>query len=172
MKKILLSLAVVLCAASVSAQSWVSEATTASKWAAGLRVGPGVQAQAEYSLNDTNYLEARFGMGLCTPYTNAMADFELLYNWRLAEWDWTPNAGTWFLDAGCGVVVGGRENYAYFGVAGQGKFGIKFKAVPIRLAVDWTPFVGPDIFYWKGYTHADFNAWGFANCGLSAVYCF
>lgn len=185
MKKIILSLAVVLFAASASAQNWVNEATDASKWAVGLRVLSGFQAQAEYKLSDTNYVEGRFGAGWQS-FGGVHAHFEALYNWHLFDWDWTPNAGTWFFDAGCGVAVGGREHYAYVGAAGQAKFGIKFKGAPFKLAFDWTPYIGPGITYgykypyldsnlnvhYKKETHAGFNEWGFCNFGISCVYCF
>lgn len=185
MKKLFITMVVALCAASVSAQDWVNQATDASKWAVGGRVLSGFQAQAEYSLGEKNYLEGRFGAAWHS-FGGVSADFEALYNWRLFQWDWTPNAGQWFFDAGCGVVVGGREHYAYVGAAGQAKFGIKFKGAPVRLAFDWTPFIGPGIDYgikypyldsnlnirYKKETHARFNEYGFCNFGISCVYCF
>ena len=161
MKKFLLILAAVCCVATVSAKKSVVETVkstvTTSKWAVGLRVGSGLQADAEMFINKTNYVEARFGMG----WTNGTtADFTALYNWNLFNWNWTPKVGKWYLDAGCGLNIGGGAKttagiyvdnhyvgwtYAsniYAGVAGQVKFGIKFKKVPVRLALDYTPVLG------------------------------
>lgn len=162
MKKFLLVLAAVCCVATVSAKKSVVETVkstvTESKWAVGLRVGgTGLHAQAEMFINKTNYIEARFGLG----YANgATADFIALYNWNCMNWNWTPKFATWFLDAGCGFNLGGgaktiadvyvEDEYLgwvngtniYAGVAGQVKFGMKFKKVPIRLSVDYTPVLG------------------------------
>ena len=172
MKKIILSLAVVLCAASVSAQNWVNQATDASKWSAGVRVGSGFQAVAEYKFKSQNYFEGRFGMSWCNGGGSLMADFTALYNWHMATMDWTPDAGKWFFDAGCGVVVGGREHYAYVGAAGCAKFGIALSDVPLKVSVDWTPYIGPHMAYGGGHTYSEFNEYGFANFGISCVYCF
>ena len=51
MKKVLLALVAVLLVTSVSAQ----------KWSVGGRVGSGFEVVGQYSLNETNYIEARFG---------------------------------------------------------------------------------------------------------------
>ena len=158
MKKILLVMAALFCVATVSAQKSVVETVKDSKWSVGLRVGNGLQAQAEMFINNKNYIEARFGMAFVGGVT---ADFTALYNWNCCNWNWTPNVATWFLDAGCGFNLGGgaktlpdvydeNDNYlgwtygnnVYAGLAGQVKFGMKFKKVPIRLAVDYTPVLG------------------------------
>lgn len=172
MKKIILSLAVVLCAVSASAQNWVNQATDASKWAAGVRVGSGFQAVAQYTFESQNYFEGRFGMSWCNGGASLMADFTALYNWHIATMNWTPGTGDWFFDAGCGVVIGGREHWAYFGPAGSAKLGIAFHDVPLKLAVDWTPYIGPAIAYGNGWSGSTFNEYGFANFGISCVYCF
>lgn len=180
MKKIFLVLAAMFCVATVSAQQ---------KWAVGLRVGSGLQAQGEYSYADNRYVEARFGMGW---FGGLSADFTALHNWRVANWDWTPGAGTWFLDAGCGLNIGGhpyredyygvviKGSYAYFGVAGQVKFGLKFKKVPIRLAIDYTPVIGAEVASAKAKVEGEvykesasgFHGGGLGNFGISATYCF
>ena len=161
MKKIFLVLAAMFCVATVSAQS---------KWAAGLRIGSGLQAQGEYAYSDNCYVEARFGMSWVLG--GVTADFQALHNWNVGNWDWTPSVGKWFLDAGCGLNVGGREYLAYYGVAGQVKFGLKFNKVPIRLAVDYTPVIGGITAYWGGFSASGFHTRGLANVGISAVYCF
>ena len=202
MKKILLVMAAMLCVATVSAQH---------KWAAGLRVGSGLQAQGEYVYSDNCYVEARFGMGWLSGVT---ADFTALHNWNVCNWDWTPSVGKWYLDAGCGLNIGGGaktlvnvyldDNYfgwtygsnVYVGVAGQVKFGIQFKKVPIRLSVDYTPVLGICANYpnakgkkeikdandawqavglkgeFKAKKNTGFYGAGLGNFGVSATWCF
>lgn len=201
MKRLIISIVMMVCAASVSAQTysadWLNSATNADNWAVGLRVGPGLQVDAEYSFHSRNSIEGRFGMSWCNGGGSLMAELTALYNWHIATMDWTPNAGEWFFDAGCGVVIGGRSHYAYFGFAGAAKFGIKFRDVPLRLAIDWTPYIGPGIAYgvkvpiiegvhdandpsiviptitgYRKSTSSSFNEYGFANFGISCVYYF
>ncbi|MBR2333064.1 MAG: hypothetical protein IKA60_01875 [Rikenellaceae bacterium] len=163
MKKFILSLAVCLCAAF---------AANAQDWAIGGRVGSGLQAQAELGLTSNTYLEGRLGMGWANLNANLNADFTALHNWNVCTMDWTPSAGQWFFDAGCGVTVGGAAHYAYVGVAGCAKLGIKFNSAPVKLSIDWTPSFGPGISYGKSWSDAWFHDWGMANLGISAVYCF
>lgn len=119
----------------------------AQDWSVGARAGSGFQAVGQYSLNQKNYVEARFGLNLARC---ASADLTGLYNWRLLQWDWTPEAGTWFLDAGVGASVGGAKHYAYFGATGMARFGFKFRKVPISLSIDYTPVIGLDFLYGPG----------------------
>ena len=119
----------------------------AQDWSVGARAGAGFQAVGQYSLNQKNYVEARFGLNLAHC---ASADLTGLYNWRLLQWDWTPEAGTWFLDAGVGASVGGAKHYAYFGAAGMARFSFKFRKVPISLSIDYTPVIGLDFLYGPG----------------------
>ena len=159
MKKILFALAFVLCAASVSAQGW----------GLGARIGSGFQAQAEYTFSSNNYLEGRLGMGWNNPGANLNADLTLLYQWNIAQMDWTPDAGTWFFDAGVGpqAALFLQDNGGvYAGLAGDAKFGIKFNKVPIKLAIDYTPGVGCLFVDGGGFR----GSW--YNFGLSCVYCF
>lgn len=162
MKKILLTIAVCFCALTASAQGW----------GLGARVGSGFQAQGEYTFNNDNYIDARFGMSWCNAGAVLMADFTALYQWNVCKMNWTPAAGEWFFDAGAGVGVGGRANVVYVGAAASAKLGIKFNKAPIKLAVDWTPLIGPGIVYWQGESAATFNEYGLVNFGVSAVYCF
>lgn len=162
MKKFLLTIAVCFCALTVSAQGW----------SVGARVGSGFQAQGEYAFNNNNYVEGRFGMSWLNGGAALVADFTALYQWNVFTMDWTPSAGEWFFDAGVGVSVGGREHYAYVGAAGCAKLGIKFNNAPVKLSFDWTPVVGPEIGYYGKYSAAQFYAYGLANFGVSAVYCF
>ena len=163
MKKFILSLAVCLLMA-VGAK--------AQDWSLGARLGSGFQAQAEYTLTDNTYLEGRFGMNWASRGASLNADFTALHNWNVCTMDWTPSAGQWFFDAGCGIAVGGAAHYAYVGAAGCAKLGIKFNSAPVKLSLDWTPVIGPGIGYGGGHSSAGFNQWGLANLGISAVYCF
>ena len=87
--------------------------------------------------------------------------------------DWTPSFGQWFFDAGAGLSIGGRENIVNLGVAGCAKLGVKLNSLPLKLAVDFTPVIGPSIIYLKGYgAGAAFNEYNLANLGLSVVYNF
>lgn len=163
MKKIILVAAMVL---------GFALAASAQQYRAGVRVGSGFQAQAEYNYAESNYFEARFGMSWCNFGGFLTADFTVLHNWNVMNMDWTPSVGQWFFDAGAGINVGGRAHYATVGVAGIARLGIEFNDVPIRVSVDYTPVFGPEIIYGKGYSAAAFNEYGLANLGLSAVFTF
>ena len=92
-----------------------------------------------------------------------------LYQWNVAQMDWTPKAGTWFFDAGVGAQAAlllHDEGGVYAGAVGDAKFGIKFNKVPIKLAIDYTPGIGC-LFADGG--DLGFRPWNF---GLSCVYCF
>lgn len=151
MKKIFLVLAAALCVATVSAQSkfesqvkQAAQTIASQKWSVGLRLGSGAQVDAECFYAGDKYVEARLGLGWIG---GLGADCSVLHNWNCCNWDWTPQAGKWFLDAGVGATIGGGKAHCSFGVAGQVKFGIKFNKVPIRLAIDLTPSVGPWVVY-------------------------
>ena len=61
MKKILLVMVALLCVTTVSAQSKLEEAANyvaSQKWSVGLRVGSGLQADAECFYSDKAYVEA------------------------------------------------------------------------------------------------------------------
>lgn len=196
MKKIFLVLAAVLCVATVSAQGFKDavKTVTSQKWSVGARVGSGLQVDAECFYGKTTYFEGRFGMGWLG---GLAADFTALHNWNVCNWNWTPEVGNWYLDAGAGINIGGGKQFVYGGVAGQVKFGIKFKKAPVRLALDYTPVLGiagtypsakdkkavkeANRLYEEAYGekgpfeakgHAGFYGLGFANIALSATYCF
>ena len=179
MKKILLVIAaVMLCASSVSAKSKFVDAIASQKWSLGLRVGGGLQADAECFYGKNTYVEGRLGMSYIGYLS---ADFQAFHNWNCCNWNWTPSVGKWYLDAGVGINLGGRAHWAYGGVAGQVKFGLKFKKVPIRLAVDYSPVLGVCGWYYgknvdlgdsEPIRGAGFYTNGFANFGVSATYCF
>lgn len=162
MKKFLLTLAVSVLAWSASAQSW----------AVGGRIGSGFQADAQYIFSNDNYVEGRFGTYWANAGGKLSVDFTALYNWNLMNMDWTPSAGTWFLDAGAGINIGGRSHYTYFGAAGCAKLGIAFKGAPVNLSFDWTPVFGPGIVSWDGHSDSSFNERGLCNFGITCVYRF
>ena len=196
MKKIFLVLAAaILGVSTASAQKdfkstvkQAAETAASAKWSVGLRVNGGAQAVAECFYAGDKYVEGRLGLGI---FGGLGADFTVLHKWNCCNWDWTPKAGAWFLDAGIGANVGGNGGGIYAGVAGGVKFGIKFNKVPIRLALDYTPVVGAHITYAhttttvetddagvetkvKVHTPSKFGIHtpGFWNFALSATYCF
>ena len=120
MKKIFLVLAAALCVATVSAQNQfessvkqAAQTVASQKWSVGARVGSGFQAQAECFYAGDKYFEGRLGLGWLGGFG---ADFTALHNWNVCNWDWTPSAGKWFLDAGVGVNLGGATHFMYVGV--------------------------------------------------------
>jgi hypothetical protein len=159
MKKFLLLAVVAFFATSAFAQDY--------KNSIGLRVGYGAELQYERHFSSENYLEANLGLsgfGGDRVFVNA------LYNWNLCEWDWTPNAGKWFLSAGVGGSVGlwgydDNETHrlgVQVGVAGDVAFGIRFNK-PVTLSLDYRPTVY--------FLH---NAWGqgFTGFALTCTYNF
>ena len=185
MKKLLLALTFVFCAASVSAQGW----------GIGARVNAGVQLQGEYTFSSENYFDARLGIAFPQGLN---IDLTILYQWNIGQWDWTPNAGTWFFDAGVGPQAAlflKEDGGVYAGIAGDAKFGIKFNKVPIRLSIDYTPVLGIAGSYANAagkkelkeanaeleamgepgrykVKDAHFYGAGLGNFGISATYCF
>ena len=168
MKKILLALAFVLCAASVSAQDW----------AIGGRITSGIQVQGEYQFDNGNYLEGRLGLGLIN---GAGLDFTALHQWNICKMEWTPRVGEWFFDAGAGASIGMASKFLYVGATGCAKLGIEFNTAPVKLAIDYSPTIGP----WVGSgkvangddgsdtkLYSGIRTAGFLNFGISCVYCF
>lgn len=148
-----------------------SVSVSAQNWAIGGRVGATLQFDAQYHWANS-YIEGRFGAGFANHGGTITADFSALYNWKVLRWsNWTPSAGDWFLDAGVGLNVGGREHYAYVGPAGIVKFGIQFTGAskPVSLSLDWNPAFGVGIGYGHGYSSAGFNEMGLANIGITCV---
>ena len=199
MKKIFLVLAAALCVATVSAQSKfestvknAAQTVASQKWSVGLRVGTQGQAIAECFYSENAYFQGMLGFDFIG-IKNPAIDATVLHNWNCYTWDWTPSAGQWFLDAGVGINIGGNGKGFWTGIAGQAKFGIKFNKVPIRLAIDITPVVGPYIDYnrYKATNDAgetvvvngtnkiyirgkdfDLTKGGFFSAAISATYCF
>ena len=171
MKKLLLVMAALFCVATASAKGGdVLKKVTDQTWTVGARLGSGLQADAEcFYGGGKNYFEGRFGMQWVA---GLAADFTVLHNWNCFNMLWTPSVGQWYFDAGVGVNVGGAAHVAYVGIAAQAKLGFKFNKLPIRLAIDWTPSVGPIIAYSPYWTAAGYFTRGLCNLGVSATYCF
>ena len=158
MKKLLLLAVAVVFATSAFAQDY--------KNSIGLRLGYGAELQYERHFSDKNYLEANLGL-----YGFDVFDVNATYNWNLCEWDWTPNAGKWFLSAGVGAAVGtwGYKNAEgadrigmQLGVLGDVAFGIRFNK-PVTLSVDYRPTI---------YLFHDAWAQGFYGVGITCTYNF
>lgn len=160
MKKFLLAIVAMVCVASVSAQDY--------KNSIGLRVGYGVELQYERHFSSENYLEANLGL---SGFSFNQIFANATYNWNCFEWDWTPQAGKWFLSAGVGGSVGmwGYQNDKgkdvlglQVGVAGDVAFGIRFNK-PVTLSIDYRPTIY--------FLH---NAWaqGLASFALTCTYNF
>ena len=162
MKKILLVVAAMFCVATVSAQSKVSNFVEDAKWAIGLRAGGGVEVMAEGYYAKDRQVDVRLGWDWASGF-----GLTAIHAWNLKDWDWTPKVCWWFVDAGVGAYVGTHFNDITAGVAGSVKFGARFKKVPIRVAVDYTPKLG--IRAGQGWT--GFYG-GFFNGGISASYFF
>ena len=159
MKKFLLAIVAMICVAGVSAQDY--------KNSIGLRIGYGAELQYERHLSADNYLE--FNLGLSDFDLND-AFLNVMYNWNCCEWDWTPNAGKWFLSAGVGGAVGtwgyndeGADRIGFqVGVLGDVAFGIRFNK-PVTLSVDYRPTI---------YFLHDAWAHGFYGVGITCTYNF
>ena len=136
MKKLLVALVAMFCVTTVSAQ--LNNA--------GIRFDGGINVVGQYDLTKANYLDGRIGLANSTVYLTG------LYNWQLMNFDWTPQDGKWFLDAGAGASVAFGQGFTA-AVVGTVKFGFKFKSFPISLISDFTPginLVGGVTFYPAG----------------------
>ena len=119
-----------LCVVSASAQSQVKDAfgiDQNSRCSLGLRVGSGTYVVGEYFYGKDAYIDARIGWEWANGF-----NLTALHMWNPKDWNWTPNLGWWFVDAGAGAgaFVGAGYGQVNFGVAGSAKFGILFKKVP------------------------------------------
>lgn len=159
MKKFLLAVVALLCVSAVSAQKYENSI--------GLRLGYGAELQYERHFSEKNYLEANLGL---SGFGGDRIFANVMYNWNLCDWDWTPSAGRWFLSAGVGGSLGmwGYEHEGanrlgmQVGVAGDVAFGIRFNK-PVTLSLDYRPTIY--------FLH---NAWGqgFSGIALTCTYNF
>ena len=162
MKKILLVVVALFCVATVSAQSKVADIVNNSKWSLGVRVGGGAEFMAEGYYAKDRQIDARLGWDWFSGF-----GLTAIHAWNIKDWDWTPKTCWWFFDAGVGAYVGTHFHDISAGVAGCAKFGVRFKKVPLRVAIDYTPKFG--VFAGNGWT--GFYG-GFFKGGLSASYLF
>lgn len=162
MKKILLVMVALFCVATVSAQTKVSDMIDNSKWAIGLRVGGGAEVVAEGFYAKDRQIEGRLGWDWFSGF-----GLTALHVWNPWDWDWTPKVCWWFFDAGVGAYVGTHFHDVSAGIAGVARFGVRFKKVPIRLSVDYTPKFG----IYAGNHHVGFYG-GWFNGAISATYLF
>lgn len=158
MKKLLVALVALFCVNAVSAQ--VNNA--------GIRFSGGIDIVGQYDLSKSNYIDGRLTLSGGLGVTG-------IYTWRLMDFNWTPQYGKWFLDAGIGggFTNVGRDyggSYSYLDVVGSIKLGFKFKKAPVSIIWDASPSFG----LWNnvdrdlegGYSSP--RGWG----GVSVVYHF
>lgn len=150
MKKIILTAIASLMALCASAQAFEI----------GGRVDGGVQAVANVFLGSKHYVELRAGANV--DYTNF--DLTGLFQWQLLKFG---SRGNFFFDAGAGFNMGAASK-GHFGIAGDAKVGIKFKA-PVKLSIDYSPVIG---WRWGYQKHGKFFTPGLYKFGISCVYCF
>lgn len=123
MKKLLVALVALFCVNAVSAQ--VSNV--------GLRVSGGIDLVGQYDLSKSNYIEGRLGFGDPISITG-------IYNWKIKEFNWTPEYGKWFFDAGVGASAGFGNNLR-LSIIGSAKLGFKFKSAPVSVIWDVCPII-------------------------------
>ncbi|MEG1554534.1 MAG: hypothetical protein RRZ64_03600 [Rikenellaceae bacterium] len=143
MKK-LLFLSVAFLAMSFSASAQLSKGTTYSeKNAIGLRLGYGVEASYQRTLNNSNRIEADLGF---------MSDgFSVagIYQW---VWSIDKVQGLgWYAGPGVGLGVWDDD----FNISIDGQIGLEYGfKIPLSLSIDWRPsinFMRDDAFGWDGF---------------------
>lgn len=142
---------------------------SAEGWGVGARLGSGLQAVGQRNFYNGNYAELRVGMDWMHP--DVVADISLLYNWNVADMDWTMR-GDWFFDAGVGLNLSGKRYFTAFGVQGVAKLGYAFEDSPMSLSLDWSPTFGPGWVHVGGVSDSSFNDAAIWNFGVSAIYNF
>lgn len=122
MKKFLVALVAMFCVTAVSAQ--VNNV--------GLRFNGGIELAGQYDLSKANYIDGRIGFG------KHHIGVTGIYTWKIQEFNWTPQYGKWFFDAGVGgnIVIG---NDLGLNVVGSAKLGFKFNNAPVSLIWDYCP---------------------------------
>lgn len=143
MKKFLVALVAMFCVTAVSAQ--IDNV--------GLRFNGGVEVVGQYDLSKANYVEGRLGLGNSISVTG-------IYTWKIQEFNWTPEYGKWFFDAGVGASAT-FSNPVWLSVVGSAKLGFKFKTAPVSVICDVCPT----------FTITPGTSFGFGG-GLSVVYHF
>lgn len=99
----------------------------------GLRFNGGIEIAGQYDLSKANYIEGRIGFGGNINLTG-------IYTWHIKDFNWTPQFGKWFFDAGVGANLGfGHSVNA--AVVGSAKLGFKFNDAPVSLMFDVCPVI-------------------------------
>ncbi|MBO8453675.1 MAG: hypothetical protein IAC07_02990 [Bacteroidetes bacterium] len=127
MKKILIIAALMLGTAFAAA---------AQPRAIGGRLGWGLEASYQHTVNGADFVEANLGL-----FTFNHANATATYNFMIAQPGWTPR-GEWGFYAGPGASVGvGFNGGASIAVAGQ--VGLEYTFwFPLQLSVDLRPQIG------------------------------
>mgnify|MGYP003294549272 CR=1 FL=1 len=99
----------------------------------GLRFGSGVSIVGQYDLSQSNHIEGRLAFG------NHWVGLTGLYNWEIADFNWTPGLGKWFFDAGVGANVGIAGGNLGLAAVGTAQLGIKFNDAPVSITLDLEP---------------------------------
>ncbi|MBO7189866.1 MAG: hypothetical protein J6U93_05070 [Alistipes sp.] len=123
MKKFLVALVAMFCVTAVSAQ--VNNV--------GIRFNGGVEVVGQYDLSKANHIEGRLGFG------GGWVSLSGLYNWHLKDFNWTPNLGKWFFDAGVGANLGTGSGFTTIAAIGTAQLGIKFNDAPVSVTFDLEP---------------------------------
>ena len=97
----------------------------------GLRFNGGIEIAGQYDLSKANYIEGRIGFGGNISLTG-------IYTWKIQEFNWTPQYGKWFFDAGVGASATFSEPL-FLSVVGSAKLGFKFKNAPVSVIWDLCP---------------------------------
>ena len=122
MKKFLVALVAMFCVTAVSAQ--VNNV--------GLRFNGGIELAGQYDLSKANYIDGRIGFG------KHHIGVTGIYTWKIQEFNWTPQYGKWFFDAGVGASATFSEPL-FLSVVGSAKLGFKFKNAPVSVIWDLCP---------------------------------
>lgn len=149
MKKLLVVLVALFTVNAVSAQ--VNNA--------GIRFSGGIEIVGQYDLSKTNYIDGRISFG--KDHIGATG----VYTWKLEQFNWTPQYGKWFFDAGVGgnIVIGKSLG---LNVVGSAKLGFKFNNAPVSIIWDYCPSL---TLTEVAATESRWNLWG---GGVSFVYHF
>lgn len=161
MKKIILTLALVLCALSAQAQK--------TRHSLGFHAGGStIDLEYQYHFSKRNFLDVTAGL---FNLSDGFA-FQAVYNWNIKQWpNWTPRFATWKFWGGFGGGVGHYDcddyDGAFIGPVGTLGFGFTIKDVPLTMGLDYRPMVAINL----GHGDAIIDR-GFRNIGFTLTYRF
>ncbi len=139
-------------------------AASAQPKALGVRIGWGVDITYQNYLNSADFLE--FDLGLDDGYNSSNFHVDGVYNFMIAQPDWTR--GKWGFYGGPGVSLAvwdndDKDNVVYAGIVGN--LGLEYTFnIPLQLFID----VGPSIMFGDGGVRSK----GIFNFGLGICYSF